>query len=213
MGGPFEEHGGVHEKLGYLWEAIAESVLKKEIDGLIVESIVFEFGHCWCCFGLHLQFPALIGRLQSSRRETAIRQRSRLRSAPSASLPEVVGVLRFYRQYVALPGGVPTERIQFNENSLWTGDESDTGYYQNFGDLFIDLGHDSYTDYRRALNLSEAIHRVSYCEGNRIFYRETFSSNPGGIMVLRLTSDHAKSHTGTVRLLDAHNCHGLPGSM
>jgi len=43
-------------------------------------------------------------------------------------------------------GGVDTERIQFNDSSLWTGDENPTGdygkmgAYQNFGDLFIDLG-------------------------------------------------------------------------
>ena len=43
-------------------------------------------------------------------------------------------------------GGVERERVQFNEDSLWTGGENPTGNYgsmgafQNFGDLFIDLG-------------------------------------------------------------------------
>ena len=42
-------------------------------------------------------------------------------------------------------GGVDHERIQFNEDSLWTGDLNPSGdyksmgAYQNFGDLFIDL--------------------------------------------------------------------------
>ncbi len=49
-------------------------------------------------------------------------------------------------------GGMPTEQIQFNEESLWTGDENPSGgyeykqdkpgtfgAYQNFGDLFIDF--------------------------------------------------------------------------
>jgi alpha-L-fucosidase 2 len=42
-------------------------------------------------------------------------------------------------------GGVEHERIQFNESSLWTGDENPSGdyntmgAYQNFGDLFLDL--------------------------------------------------------------------------
>jgi len=40
-------------------------------------------------------------------------------------------------------GGVEQERIQFNEDSLWIGDEEDTGAYQNFGDLFIDFGQGS----------------------------------------------------------------------
>lgn len=42
-------------------------------------------------------------------------------------------------------GGVPEERIQFNVDSLWTGDENLTGnykapgmgFYQNFGNLRI----------------------------------------------------------------------------
>jgi len=37
-------------------------------------------------------------------------------------------------------GGIAAERVQFNEDSLWIGDESDTGAYQAFGDLFIELG-------------------------------------------------------------------------
>ena len=37
-------------------------------------------------------------------------------------------------------GGIEEERIQFNEDTLWIGDEVDTGAYQNFGDLVIELG-------------------------------------------------------------------------
>ena len=37
-------------------------------------------------------------------------------------------------------GGPDREQIQFNESSLWIGDEHDTGAYQGFGDLLIDLG-------------------------------------------------------------------------
>ncbi len=36
-------------------------------------------------------------------------------------------------------GGVERKRIQFNEDSLWIGDETDTGACQAFGDLFIDF--------------------------------------------------------------------------
>jgi len=37
-------------------------------------------------------------------------------------------------------GGVDREHIQFNEDSLWIGDEQDTGAYQAFGDLYIEFG-------------------------------------------------------------------------
>ena len=32
-------------------------------------------------------------------------------------------------------GGIQREHIQFNEESLWIGDEQDTGAYQAFGDV------------------------------------------------------------------------------
>ncbi|MHC4202908.1 MAG: discoidin domain-containing protein, partial [Planctomycetota bacterium] len=37
-------------------------------------------------------------------------------------------------------GGIDEEHIQFNVDSLWTGDDKDTGAYQNFGDLYIGGG-------------------------------------------------------------------------
>ncbi len=35
------------------------------------------------------------------------------------------------------------ERIQFNEGSLWIGDEKDTGAYQAFGDVLVSFGEDA----------------------------------------------------------------------
>ncbi len=37
-------------------------------------------------------------------------------------------------------GGVGQEHIQFNEDSLWLGDEETVGAYQSFGDLYVLLG-------------------------------------------------------------------------
>ena len=36
-------------------------------------------------------------------------------------------------------GGVQKEHLQFNEESLWVGDEGNTGAYQAFGDIFVEL--------------------------------------------------------------------------
>src|SRR5689334_8677703 len=51
-------------------------------------------------------------------------------------------------------GGVSQEHIQFNDNTLWSGNESDRGAYQAFGDIFIDFeGRDSsFTNYKRELD-------------------------------------------------------------
>src|ERR1044071_9698289 len=40
-------------------------------------------------------------------------------------------------------GGAQHEHLQLNKNSLWTGDEKDTGSYQNLADLYIDLDRKS----------------------------------------------------------------------
>ncbi len=41
-------------------------------------------------------------------------------------------------------GNPDRERIQFNEESLWIGDETDTGAYQAFGDLYVNFGSASF---------------------------------------------------------------------
>jgi alpha-L-fucosidase 2 len=48
-------------------------------------------------------------------------------------------------------------------------------------------------DYRRSLNLGEAIAYVDYKRSGRRFYREVFSSNPDDILVLRHIGDQPKS--------------------
>ncbi|MCO5934701.1 glycoside hydrolase family 95 protein [Mucilaginibacter sp. RB4R14] len=59
-------------------------------------------------------------------------------------------------------GGVTQERIQFNEISLWTSDENETGGYQAFGDLYIKFAvKDSIaTGYQRELDISRSVMKV-----------------------------------------------------
>ena len=103
-------------------------------------------------------------------------------------------------------GGADTERIQFNEDSLWTGDTSDTGAYQAFGDVTIELsgGQSDCRDYRRQLDIHEAVAGVAYTAGGVRYRREYFSSYPDQVMVFRLTADKPGHYTGSVRLTDAH---------
>ena len=45
-------------------------------------------------------------------------------------------------------GGMQHERIQFNEESLWIGDEQDTGAYQAFGEVLVDFSQaDAWTSF------------------------------------------------------------------
>jgi len=50
-------------------------------------------------------------------------------------------------------GDAAAEHIQFNEDSLWIGDEHDTGAYQAFGDLHIEMPGHKASDYRRQLDI------------------------------------------------------------
>ncbi len=101
-------------------------------------------------------------------------------------------------------GGTHKERIQFNEQTLWTGDEIKMGSYQPFGDLFLDFAEMEPTAYRRELDITEAVHRTTYTANGVKFLREVFSSHPDQVIVVRLTADKPGSIGGTIRLTDAH---------
>ena len=106
-------------------------------------------------------------------------------------------------------GGIAEEQIQFNEDTLWTGDENDTGRFQNFGELHVALdGHaDAAPDavkYRRELDIEKALHTIRY-ETNGVHYRrEYFASHPANVLVFRFTADKKGAYSGTISLKNAH---------
>jgi alpha-L-fucosidase 2 len=102
-------------------------------------------------------------------------------------------------------GGIDREQVQFNEDTLWIGDEQDTGAYQAFGDLQVALDHGANADgYRRELDIQGGLHRVRYETGGTAFRRSHFASRPAGVMVIRFESDRAGAHSGRIRMTDAH---------
>ncbi len=101
-------------------------------------------------------------------------------------------------------GGIPQEHIQFNEESLWIGDEQDTGAYQAFGDVLVEFNHAEGTNYVRQLDLQRAVHIVTYESGGVKFRREAFASFPAKVLVFRFTADKAGAVSGAVSLTDMH---------
>ncbi|WP_229217380.1 glycoside hydrolase family 95 protein [Massilia forsythiae] len=101
------------------------------------------------------------------------------------------------------------EHLQFNEISLWTGDDKVMGAYQPFGDVLVDLpGHaDGVQDYRRSLDLARGVHEVAYTHGGVHFKREAWASNPAQVIVLRLSADRPGQYSGSVTLGDRHGAH------
>jgi alpha-L-fucosidase 2 len=116
------------------------------------------------------------------------------------------------------------ESLQFNEVSLWTGNDVLTptaklfpnykgvtnsqkgiyGSYQPFGSVEIDLPHSSVTKYQRTLDLDRGMGTVTYDYNGTNYHREYFASYPDQVLVMRLTADHPGSYSGTIRLTDRH---------
>ena len=108
-------------------------------------------------------------------------------------------------------GGVERERIQFNEDSLWTGDENPSGNYdtmgayQAFGDLLIEFeAAETAGQYARTLSLDEAMHRVAFQRNGVTHTRTTFVSHPDQVIVVRWSADKPGSITGRLRLRGTH---------
>ncbi|WP_158279896.1 glycoside hydrolase family 95 protein [Coraliomargarita sinensis] len=106
-------------------------------------------------------------------------------------------------------GRTDVERIQLSEKTFANGSAYGRGGATNATELYLDIGHENVTNYRRALNLNDAIHTVSYQSGGVGYQREYFTSYPDDVMVVRLTADEAKALSLTVRpeipYLDARN--------
>ena len=69
------------------------------------------------------------------------------------------------------------------------------GCYQVLGNLHLAFSSASNApaeNYRRELNLNDAVARMQFTRGSVIFTREMFSSKPDEVMVLRLTANQAK---------------------
>jgi alpha-L-fucosidase 2 len=102
-------------------------------------------------------------------------------------------------------GLTTTERIQFNHETLWTGTETETGRYQAFGDVYIELNHDKPMNYRRELDIDKAVQRVTYTNDGVHYTREAFASHPAHAIVIRLSADRPSAHSGRIWLSDMHD--------
>ncbi|MEJ5992927.1 glycoside hydrolase N-terminal domain-containing protein [Pedobacter sp. Du54] len=93
-------------------------------------------------------------------------------------------------------GGIKTERIQFNEQSLWSGDNNwdgayetgDRGFgsYRNFGEFIFDFdGLEGAKIYHRELDVRTGIHTTTFEVNGATFTREAFASYPDQVIVFK----------------------------
>jgi alpha-L-fucosidase 2 len=111
-------------------------------------------------------------------------------------------------------GDVNREVVQFNEQSLWSGDNNwdgayetgDHGFgsYRNFGEFTIDFNFSGkYENYTRSLDIAKGIHITSF-EVNGIRYsREAFASHPNQVMVFNYNASSKKALSGKISLTSA----------
>jgi alpha-L-fucosidase 2 len=130
-------------------------------------------------------------------------------------------------------GRVETERIQFNEETLWDGEPHDYSHpgaheyldelrklvfdgkqeeahklgmekfmsvplrqkkYQPFGDLYLSFpGHERFSHYRRALDLTRSACITSYEVDGIRYEREVIASYPRQLIAIHLTADRDKA--------------------
>lgn len=118
-------------------------------------------------------------------------------------------------------GGTRKLRIQFNVDSLWTGDKNLTsdigdnradanyntmGAYQNFGELEIELGglpEGESVGYRRELDIARAVYSDRFQIGDAKISRRAFASAPSDCIVIVVRSDD-KPLDLVLRLKGAH---------
>ncbi len=141
-----------------------------------------------------------------------------------------------------ISGGIENERIQLNEESVWTGNprwdanpdarmtlpevrkllfegkyreaeklaqsgilgsfrRDDASTYQTLCDLTFHFGpYRNVSNYKRELNIENAVAVVSYTSGQVNYSREIFSSYPDQALVIRLDADKEGSLNFSVRL-------------
>src|SRR5690606_4880999 len=118
-----------------------------------------------------------------------------MRKGAYKALAEVRALLRQGRTKEAhrLANSRLTGIIHTGDSSL---DFGDYGAQQTMGDLYITPGHKGRVmEYRRELDIGQALGRVSYTVGGAQYERMFFGSYPRKVMVYRFTSSVPESYT------------------
>jgi alpha-L-fucosidase 2 len=134
-------------------------------------------------------------------------------------------------------GGVASDKIFFNDATLWSGEPVSANMapeayknvplvrealkkdnyrqadilnrkiqgkfaesYAPLGTLYIDFKHaEAYKNYRRELDISQAVSKLSYEADGAVYAREYFISHPDKVMVIHLTSSKKEAINCTIR--------------
>lgn len=122
------------------------------------------------------------------------------------------------RMGAVMMGGISDDIIQFNEQSLWSGDNNwdgayetgDHGFgaYRNFGELRLNFTSKNTStqrpaDYKRSLDLFTGVYNASFSLDGASYQREAFASHPDQVMVFRYTAEKNGKLSGRIGLWSA----------
>jgi alpha-L-fucosidase 2 len=96
-------------------------------------------------------------------------------------------------------GRTVTERVQITENSMASKSLYGGVGLTSFGELYLDFGHKTPTNYRRSLSLNEAVSKVSYEQDGVRYEREYFASYPDKVLVIKLSASKKGALSFVVR--------------
>ena len=86
-------------------------------------------------------------------------------------------------------GRTDIERIQLTEKTLYNDGSWGFGGITNFAEVYLDFNHINPKNYKRTLNLNEAIHYVKYsCDGIE-YTREYFMSYPDKVLAIKVSAN------------------------
>lgn len=86
-------------------------------------------------------------------------------------------------------GRTNDERVQITHKEFHNDGVYKFGGLTNFAELYLNFGHKDVDNYRRSLNLNDAIAHVRYEHEGVTYQREYFMSHPDQVLVIRLTAD------------------------
>lgn len=103
-------------------------------------------------------------------------------------------------------GRTKTERVQLTEKTLSNpyyrkidGHNVSLGGLNNFSEVYIDFGHENVTNYKRELDITNAVAFVEYQHEGVVYKREYFISYPDNVMVIRIIASEKGNIGFTLR--------------
>ncbi|HET8828617.1 MAG TPA: glycoside hydrolase family 95 protein, partial [Pelobium sp.] len=90
-------------------------------------------------------------------------------------------------------GRTDIERIQITNKTLANSAMNGRSGITNFAEVFLDFGHYDVDNYKRSLNLNEAISYVSYEHKGISYSREYFANYPSNVIVIKLSANKKAS--------------------